>query len=252
MPSSADERAIDQVLAALHQHDDRDVVGDQVVVDQRAHEVEVGLRRRREADLDLLEAHLDQQLEQAALAVAVHRVDQRLVAVAEVDGDPLRGGGQTRRSGHVRSGSSTAAYGTIAMGGHAHGETAPGRRWKGERRAGYDDDGKDGPAGTLPMSYVAASPYRGRRSSASASRRVERVGVVVCIAGRDAITSGGGAGAPTTRTMSRRVTRKLHEYRSYTTIRVPAIQRRVELLHVVAATAPSPPAPASSCRGRGA
>ena len=43
-------------LAALREHDDRDVVRDQLVVDQRAHEVEVGLRGGREPDLDLLEA----------------------------------------------------------------------------------------------------------------------------------------------------------------------------------------------------
>ena len=36
------------------------------VLDQRADEVEVGLRGRREADLDLLEAHLDQQVGTAA------------------------------------------------------------------------------------------------------------------------------------------------------------------------------------------
>jgi hypothetical protein len=50
------EGARDQVVARLGQHLDGDVVGDQVFVDQLAHEVEVGLRGRREADLDLLEA----------------------------------------------------------------------------------------------------------------------------------------------------------------------------------------------------
>ena len=85
-------RALDQLLAALRQHLDRHVVGDQVVLDELADEVEVGLARRREADLDLLEAHLHQGVEHAPLARRVHRVDQRLVAVAEVDRAPQRGG----------------------------------------------------------------------------------------------------------------------------------------------------------------
>jgi hypothetical protein len=42
------------------------------------------------ADLDLLEAHVEQQLEHARLAVMAHRVDQRLVAVAQVDRAPDR------------------------------------------------------------------------------------------------------------------------------------------------------------------
>ena len=53
--------ALDQLGAALGQHLDRDVVGDQVLLDELAHEVEVGLAGRREADLDLLEAHCDQR-----------------------------------------------------------------------------------------------------------------------------------------------------------------------------------------------
>ena len=62
------ERAADQRLARLGQHLDRDVVGDQVLVDQLADEVEFDLRRRGKADLDLLEADLHQRLEHAQLA----------------------------------------------------------------------------------------------------------------------------------------------------------------------------------------
>ena len=82
--------ALDQFLAALHQHLDRHVVGDAVLVDQLAHEVEVGLARRREPDLDLLEAHRHEFLEHPQLASRVHRIDERLVAVAQVDRAPLR------------------------------------------------------------------------------------------------------------------------------------------------------------------
>ena len=64
--------------------------GDQLVLDERAHEVEVGLRRRREADLDLLEAELEEQVEEPLLPRRVHRVDERLVPVAQVGRAPDR------------------------------------------------------------------------------------------------------------------------------------------------------------------
>ena len=50
------EGALDEVLARLGQHLDDDIVGNEVVLDQQAHEVEVSLRGRREPDLDLLVA----------------------------------------------------------------------------------------------------------------------------------------------------------------------------------------------------
>ena len=89
-PLQALEGALDQLPAGLGQHHDRDVVGNQVFLDQLAEEVEVGLRSRREADLDLLEADAEQEVEEPLLAGAVHGIDQRLVAVAKVDGAPDR------------------------------------------------------------------------------------------------------------------------------------------------------------------
>jgi hypothetical protein len=82
---------LDEVLAGLGQDRDRDVVGDDVLLDQRAHEREVGLAGRREPDLDLLVAHAHEQLEHAALAHRGHGVDEGLVAVAQVGGQPARG-----------------------------------------------------------------------------------------------------------------------------------------------------------------
>src|SRR5581483_3522959 len=48
----------------------------------------------RKADLDLLEAHADQRLEHAALALGLHGIDQGLVAVAQVHRAPPRRLGQ--------------------------------------------------------------------------------------------------------------------------------------------------------------
>ena len=88
--------ALDQVLAGLRQHLDGDVIGDDILFDQVAHEVEVGLARRREPDFDLLVAHAHEQIEHDALALGAHGVDERLVAIAEVHRAPARCGGDTR------------------------------------------------------------------------------------------------------------------------------------------------------------
>ena len=83
--------SLDQLATALREDLDRDVVGDQTLFDQLADEVVVRLRRRREPDLDLLEAHADEGLEHLQLAGRIHRVDERLVAVAQVHRAPDRG-----------------------------------------------------------------------------------------------------------------------------------------------------------------
>ena len=114
------EGPLDLGVAGLGQHLDHDVVGHQVLFDQDADEVEVGLRGGREADLDLLVSHPHQQLEHAALAGGAHRVDEGLVAVAQVDGAPLRrarDGG--RRPGAV--GQVDRSEGAVARDGHRGG-----------------------------------------------------------------------------------------------------------------------------------
>jgi hypothetical protein len=87
-PDQGLDRALDQLLTGLGQDLDGDVLGDQVLGDELPDEVEVGLAGRGEADLDLLVAHADEQLEHAQLALGVHGVDQRLVAVAKVHRAP--------------------------------------------------------------------------------------------------------------------------------------------------------------------
>ncbi len=83
--------ALNQIGACLGQHRDGDIIWDSIRLDQRADEIEIGLRSRREPDLDLLVAHANQQIEQFALASRRHRVDQRLVSVAQIGRQPARG-----------------------------------------------------------------------------------------------------------------------------------------------------------------
>ena len=84
-------RPLDQLVPRLGQHGDLHVIGDEMAFDEAADEVEVRLARGREADLDLLVPHPYQQVEHGPLAGRAHRVDQRLVAVPQVRGQPARG-----------------------------------------------------------------------------------------------------------------------------------------------------------------
>jgi hypothetical protein len=82
--------ALDQLRPGLGEHLDDHVIGNEALLDELAHEVEVRLGGGGEAHLDLLEAALDQEVEHAPLPGGVHRVDERLVSVAQVHAAPPR------------------------------------------------------------------------------------------------------------------------------------------------------------------
>ena len=84
------ESAGDQFWPALHEHLQVDIVRHIALLDAPAGKVEIGLRCRRKADLDFLEAHIEQQRQHARLALVAHRIDQRLIAVPEIDRAPDR------------------------------------------------------------------------------------------------------------------------------------------------------------------
>ena len=79
---------VDQMLARLYQHLDGNVVGDMAALDELAADLVFGFRGGGEPDFDLLEAHIAQGLEEFKLLLEVHRIDQRLVAVAQIDAAP--------------------------------------------------------------------------------------------------------------------------------------------------------------------
>jgi hypothetical protein len=83
-------RALDQLGTALHQHLDGNVLRDEVLLDQHAHEVVVRLAGRWKTDLDLFESHLNEDIEHVPLALDVHRIDQRLIAVTQIHRAPQR------------------------------------------------------------------------------------------------------------------------------------------------------------------
>ena len=84
--------APDQMLTGLHQYLDGHVVGNEVVFDNVPYEIKISLGGRGETHFNLLVAHTHQQFKHAVLALGAHRIDQGLVAVAQVHRTPLRCG----------------------------------------------------------------------------------------------------------------------------------------------------------------
>src|SRR5699024_93165 len=82
--------AFDEVLSRLGEHGDAHIVGNRVLVDDLADEVEVDLAGGGETDLDLLEPETHEQIEHLPLSVGGHRIDQGLVAVSQIGAQPPR------------------------------------------------------------------------------------------------------------------------------------------------------------------
>ena len=89
-PSQRFVGSLNEFVASLGQHLNRDVFWNVTVFDKKSHEVEVGLACRRKANLNFFVTHLDQQLKHFELALWAHRIDKRLVAVAKVNRAPAR------------------------------------------------------------------------------------------------------------------------------------------------------------------
>lgn len=82
------EGTADDVVTALGEDLEGDVVGDEVLFDEGAEEFVFGFTGCREADFDFLESDFDQELEEFDFFFEAHGDDQGLVAVAEVHGAP--------------------------------------------------------------------------------------------------------------------------------------------------------------------
>ena len=105
------ERPLDELRARLREDGDGRVVRDEVLLDQEPREVEVRLRRRREADLDLADAERDAggRRTGACARASIGLTSAWLPSRRSVEHQI--GARSRTRSGHVRSGRSTVAYG---------------------------------------------------------------------------------------------------------------------------------------------
>ena len=86
----AGETGADQILAALGEYLDEYIVGNAVRLHEAGDEIEFGRARAGETDLDLAHPDFDQQVEEPVLLMRVHRIDDRLVAVAQIGAEPAR------------------------------------------------------------------------------------------------------------------------------------------------------------------
>ena len=89
----ADERlhrALDQILARLHEHLEPDIIQRALFFNEPAVERKLGVRRRGKADFDFLETDFDERLKQFQFLRHVHRHGERLVAVAQIHAAPAR------------------------------------------------------------------------------------------------------------------------------------------------------------------
>ena len=84
------EGALDQMLARLRQHLHGHIRRNPPRFDQLPAKIKIRLRGGGKADLDLLEAQPDQQIEHPVLALRVHRINQRLIPIAQVHAAPER------------------------------------------------------------------------------------------------------------------------------------------------------------------
>lgn len=167
---------VDQVLPRRGEHGDRDVVGHRAALGEVAYEVEVGPAGGRVTDLDLLEAHGDEEIEEAALARGVHGLGQRLVAVPQIDGDPERGPLEpVRGPGAVRQGQRHPVLGgAVAVVGHrARALEVPGRcvRWDitGRSAQGGERRGPEGLGGGHRGRTSFGRPWSDRHSPTPAA-----------------------------------------------------------------------------------
>ena len=90
-PFDSLKASLDQVVSALAEDLDMNVVRDHLPVGELAEEIILDLGSRRETDLDLLEAQLQKKTEHIHLLFHDHRLHQGLVSVAKVHGAPDRG-----------------------------------------------------------------------------------------------------------------------------------------------------------------
>ncbi|NYD81584.1 hypothetical protein HD884_001647 [Ochrobactrum intermedium] len=84
------ESACDEVSARLGEHLNGHIVRYQFLFDQPTNKVELRLRSGRKRNLDFLETDFQKHAIETHLLFAVHRVGERLIAIAQVRRDPAR------------------------------------------------------------------------------------------------------------------------------------------------------------------
>jgi hypothetical protein len=91
------DAALDERLARLREHHQRDVVRHELLIDERTNGVVVRLRSGRKAHFDFPKAYVHEHFEEPLLSLAAHGLEQRLVAIAQIGAAPDGRGGDLAR-----------------------------------------------------------------------------------------------------------------------------------------------------------
>ena len=196
------DRPGDEIAPCGGEHDDRHVLGGDALLDDQPDEVEVGLRGGGIADLDLLVAHRDHEIEEAPLARGIHGFRECLVAVAEIDGDPQRCGREAScRPGPlgIGEGDRDPVVGVgVAVGRHLRMPLAIPPRGVGGERAGRRGDAGEGGAGH--GSLFLRLRFGDRRGASATTEEPVRSGPVVAAKKKEGAHEHGGSVALTPQT----------------------------------------------------
>ena len=82
------ERFLNKVAPRLCQALDRHIIGDASAIDQTTDKIEICRTGAWETNFDFLHAHFQEKIKKPALFLCAHRVDQRLIAIAQVGRKP--------------------------------------------------------------------------------------------------------------------------------------------------------------------
>ena len=89
------QRAKDEILAALSEDLNRDIVWDPVLLDETTAKIKLDLRGRRKTNFDFLESDTDKHVEVFDFFIHAHRLRERLIAVAQIHAAPDRSSGKS-------------------------------------------------------------------------------------------------------------------------------------------------------------
>ena len=84
----AGKAGADQVFAALGEDLQQDILWHAIRLGKPADEIELCLASAWKANLNLFDTDFEEQVEEAVLLMSVHRVDDRLIAIAQIGREP--------------------------------------------------------------------------------------------------------------------------------------------------------------------
>ena len=87
-PLQAFNRTINQMLSCLRQHLDCYIVRNMAPINKFAKEIKISVRGRGKPHLNFFEAHFNKHFEHTHFTHGIHRLNQRLIAITQINRTP--------------------------------------------------------------------------------------------------------------------------------------------------------------------